>query len=101
MSQSNRRHFLFHCIDTIFFYRCGHCKTLAPKYEKAAQRMKNESPPVPFAKVDATVESDLGSRFEVQGYPTLKIFRKGQAYDYDGPREEDGKFISMLKLIVL
>lgn len=73
--------------------RCGHCKTLAPKYEKAAQRMKKETPPVPFAKVDATAEADLGTRFEVQGYPTLKIFRKGQPYDYDGPREEDGGYI--------
>ena len=26
----------------------------------------------------------------MQGYPTLKWFRNGIAYDYDGPREEDG-----------
>ena len=77
----------------LFFHikRCGHCKALAPIYEKAAQRMKKETPPVPFAKVDLTDDSELGKRFEVQGYPTLKIFRKGQAYDYDGPRDEDGK----------
>ena len=29
-------------------------------------------------------------RFDVSGYPTLKWFRDGQAFDYDGPREEDG-----------
>jgi len=69
---------------------CGHCKELAPKYARAAQRMKKETPPVPFAKVDLTDDSDLGKRFDVQGYPTLKIFRKGQAYDYEGPRDEDG-----------
>ena len=30
-------------------------------------------------------------RFEVSGYPTLKWFKNGQAFDYDGPRHEDGK----------
>lgn len=52
--------------------------------------MKENDPPVPFAKVDATEEKDLGSRFEVKGYPTLKVFRKGEAQDYEGPRDEEG-----------
>ena len=39
--------------------RCGHCKTLAPEYENAAQRLNGS---VPFAKVDATVEKDLAKR---------------------------------------
>ena len=53
--------------------------------------MKENVPPVPFAKVDATAESDLGTRFEVQGYPTLKIFREGKPFNYDGPRQEEGE----------
>ncbi|XP_016339279.1 protein disulfide-isomerase A4-like [Sinocyclocheilus anshuiensis] len=69
---------------------CGHCKSLAPEYEKAAKELRNRTPPIPLAKVDATAESDLTTRFGVSGYPTLKIFRKGKAFDYNGPREKFG-----------
>lgn len=69
---------------------CGHCKRLAPEYEKAAKELSQRSPPIPLAKVDATVENDIATQFEVTGYPTLKIFRKGKMFDYNGPREKYG-----------
>ncbi|XP_061569516.1 protein disulfide-isomerase A4 [Cololabis saira] len=69
---------------------CGHCKRLAPEYEKAAKELSQRSPAIPLAKVDATVEPEIATRFGVSGYPTLKIFRKGKVFDYNGPREKNG-----------
>ena len=59
-----------------FFTGCGHCKNLAPAYEQVGDAFVGVSDVV-IAKVDADSERDLGSRFEVQGFPTLKFFAKG------------------------
>ncbi|CAD5221012.1 unnamed protein product [Bursaphelenchus xylophilus] len=67
---------------------CGHCKKLAPEYEKAAKKLKSHK--IPLAKVDATVEKSLSDKFGITGYPTLKILRYGRRFDYEGPREADG-----------
>ncbi|XP_068423212.1 protein disulfide isomerase family A, member 8 [Clinocottus analis] len=67
---------------------CGHCKKLAPEFEKAATRLKGT---VQLAKVDCTAHSETCGRFGVSGYPTLKIFRNGKdSAPYDGPRSADG-----------
>lgn len=63
---------------------CGHCKNLAPEYEKAAKALKGIAN---IAAVDATKEQvDV----QIQGYPTIKFFVDGKATDYDGPRTADG-----------
>lgn len=47
---------------------CGHCKTLAPEYAKAAKTLKERGDNyVPLGKCDATIEEALATKFEVKG----------------------------------
>ena len=67
---------------------CGHCKALAPKYEEAATELKQKN--IPLVKIDCTAEEDLCRNYEVDGYPTLKVFRGADAHKpYGGARQTD------------
>ncbi|XP_073013007.1 protein disulfide isomerase-like 1-1 [Typha latifolia] len=85
-----------HSFIVVEFYApwCGHCKNLAPEYEKAASVLSKHDPPIVLAKVDANEEKnkELATRFEVQGFPTIKILRNqgNSVQEYKGPREADG-----------
>jgi protein disulfide-isomerase A1 len=71
---------------------CGHCKNLAPEYEKAAATLASNSN-VLLAKIDATANEVDFPGVSVRGFPTLYFFPAGaskQATIYDGPRTADG-----------
>ena len=40
--------------------------------------------------MDADAHKKLSDRYEIGGYPTIKIFKNGEPQDYDGPRESKG-----------
>lgn len=71
---------------------CGHCKKLAPEFERAATALKYNDPPVFLAEVDCTAEGkETCNQHGVSGYPTLKAFKQGEkVFDYEGPRDADG-----------
>lgn len=67
----------------------GHCKALAPHYEKAATSLKEKN--IKLIKVDCTEEQDLCQKHGVEGYPTLKVFRGlDNVVPYKGQRQDDG-----------
>jgi len=68
---------------------CGHCKKLAPTYEKIAAYFheQRDKRGVHVAKIDATEHPGLASRFDIKGYPTLLLFRNDRKVaDFSGPR---------------
>jgi protein disulfide-isomerase A6 len=76
----------------VFSSRCGHCKNLAPEWETAAKQLKGQ---VKLGAVDATAASNLAQKYNVRGYPTIKLFPAGKktassVQDYNGPREAAG-----------
>lgn len=74
---------------------CGHCKTLAPEYAKAAQLLKPEG--IRIAKVDTTMEEELAKEFEVTSFPTLKLFVGGKPVEeYSGARTAQA-FVDYMK----
>lgn len=75
---------------------CGHCKSLAPTYEKVAAAFKNEEGVV-IANLDADNHKDLAEKYGVSGYPTLKFFPKNNkaGEDYDGGRDLD-EFVTFI-----
>jgi protein disulfide-isomerase A1 len=66
---------------------CGYCKCFVFDYERVVVVLKEDG--VVLGAVDATIEKDIASKFEVRGYPTLKLFKKGVATEYKGGRTED------------
>ncbi|KAG9156698.1 hypothetical protein Leryth_006661 [Lithospermum erythrorhizon] len=54
---------------------CGHCKKLAPEYEKLAASFK-KAKSVLIGKVDCDEHKDLCQKYGVSGYPTIQWFPK-------------------------
>jgi len=68
---------------------CGHCKTLAPIYDELAGTFESQKDKLVIAKVDADEHKELGRRFGVQGFPTLKWFdgKSAEPVDYNSGRD--------------
>lgn len=54
---------------------CGPCKMMAPILDEVKKEMKDN---VTILKIDVDKNPKASSAFQVQGVPTLIIFRKGE-----------------------
>eukprot|EP00286_Rhodomonas_abbreviata_P028981 CAMPEP_0181315394 /NCGR_PEP_ID=MMETSP1101-20121128/15352_1 /TAXON_ID=46948 /ORGANISM="Rhodomonas abbreviata, Strain Caron Lab Isolate" /LENGTH=443 /DNA_ID=CAMNT_0023422599 /DNA_START=8 /DNA_END=1339 /DNA_ORIENTATION=+ len=77
---------------------CGHCKSLTPEYEKAAKHLSGVAK---IVAVDATQHESLASKYQVKGFPSLKVFGadKKAPSDYQGQRTADGIVSEMMKQV--
>ncbi|KAK2722653.1 hypothetical protein QYM36_002993, partial [Artemia franciscana] len=73
---------------TLKFYApwCTHCKNLAPEYVKAAEKLATQGSLIKLAEINAEEERGISKRYDISGYPTLKLFKDGKPLDYTGGR---------------
>jgi protein disulfide-isomerase A6 len=77
---------------------CGHCKNLVPEMKKVASYLKGV---VKVGAVDATKYESLGQKYQIKGFPTIKIFGndKRNPEDYQGERTATGMASESMKVV--
>ena len=75
---------------------CGHCKHLTPEWKKAAAALKGIAK---VGAVDADAHRELGSKFGVSGFPTIKIIDGKNTIEYEGGRTAKDIVAAVLKQI--
>ena len=80
--------------ELYFFYTtwCPHCKKSMPvwqnlKSELDGKTMKGVT--LSFIEVDCDKDAGLAEKFNVQGYPTIKLVKGNQVIEYDAKPEKD------------
>jgi protein disulfide-isomerase-like protein len=77
----------------VLFYAdwCGHCKKLKPVWEKAAEKVNKEEKRMIMVNCgdDKKGDSDIMSKYNIKGYPTIMIFEDGEHKEYNGERTLD------------
>ena len=80
---------------------CGHCKTFKPHFDKVQAELNGEqcstsNKKLRIVKVDCSENNKLSNKYNVNGFPTVKIFgANGGETEYSGKREY-GDFKSYL-----
>jgi len=76
---------------------CGHCRSLAPEWQKAATALKGV---VKVGAVDMDVHGSVGGPYNIRGFPTIKIFgaNKNSPSDYNGARTAQGVVDEAMKV---
>ncbi|KAG7702954.1 hypothetical protein KL914_004959 [Ogataea haglerorum] len=65
---------------------CSHCSKLEPVWEELATAYEKE-PNVQIARIDADKHQKVGKQYGIDGYPTIKLFKKD---DVQHPIEFEG-----------
>ena len=75
-------------VDIYFFYTewCPHCKTAKPiwfEFKKDMEGKKVNGVSVNFFEVDCDKDTEMSDKFNVKGFPTIKMMKGNQMIEYD------------------
>uniref|UniRef100_A0A5S6Q7G0 Thioredoxin domain-containing protein n=1 Tax=Trichuris muris TaxID=70415 RepID=A0A5S6Q7G0_TRIMR len=66
---------------------CGHCKRLLPTFDQVARALSGSH--VQVTKLDCTKFPSLANKLKVNGYPTIRLYRHGEQFEYTGERTKE------------
>jgi thiol-disulfide isomerase/thioredoxin len=65
---------------------CGHCKRFTAEFSEAATIAKRQKLKIMFGLLNAEDYQSLASRFKVQSFPSVRLFKGDTILTYEGPR---------------
>lgn len=84
------------CVVALFYADwCGHCKKFKPEFETAMKQLNGQlnkkGKKLRLVKVDCDAEKELAKKYDISGYPTVKILEdNGTIAEYGGERSFEG-----------
>lgn len=81
-------------VDLYFFYTtwCPHCKKAKPVWDSLKSEIgdnKFKGYNINFLEVDCDQDKETADKYDVKGYPTIKLIKGNQVIEYDAKPNKD------------
>ena len=81
-------------VDLYFFYTdwCPHCKSAMPIWNKFKEKIGDKlikDKKINFIKVNCEKEKALAEKYDIKGYPTIKLVDQNKVIEYDAKTDID------------
>lgn len=67
--------------------RCGHCIDFKPTWEQLKHSFQQKG--IKYNEYEASKDSDVISKDNIFGFPTIRISHNGKSIDYNGERSQE------------
>ena len=89
-------------VELYFFYTdwCPHCKSAKPIWEdlKENTHMINNIK-INYIDVNCEKEKELADKFNIEGYPTIKLIKNNQVIEYDAKPDKETLLLFLNKFL--
>ena len=89
-------------VELLFFYTdwCPHCNTAKPIWKD----LKDTTPAINNVKinyvdVNCETEKELAEKYNVEGYPTIKLIKDNQVIEYDAKPDKETLLVFLNKFL--
>lgn len=80
-------------VDVYYFFTewCPYCKKARPIWDKLKDQFNNKTlngKNLSFKEIDCEKNEKMADKFNIEGYPTIKLVKGNQVIDYDAKPDE-------------